>query len=121
MGELNVLVVEDEFVNAHFLSEVLKSKCKSLKLLENGALAVDYVKENDDIDIVLMDIRMPVMDGYEAARQIKAIRPDLPIIAQSAYAEDEDVFDDNEELFDAHISKPIRRDLLYSLIESLCA
>jgi CheY-like chemotaxis protein len=56
----------------------------------NGREAVDVCKTNRQINLVLMDLKMPIMDGFEATKMIKAFRPDLPVIAQTAYVRDVD-------------------------------
>ena len=73
----------------------------------NGKEAVELITGNQNIDVVLMDIRMPVMDGMEAMKAIKKIRPGMPVIAQTAYAMsiDRSLFLDNG--FDDYITKPL--------------
>jgi CheY-like chemotaxis protein len=85
-----VLVAEDVDLNFLYIRELLEPTGITIIRVLNGRDAVDACKENIAIDLVLMDLLMPVMNGYEATRQIKAIRPDLPIIAQTAYAITED-------------------------------
>lgn len=70
-----------------------------------------------DIDLILMDIRMPVMDGLEATKQIKSIRPELPVIAQTAYAFSEEKMQILSFGCDDYISKPIERKKLIELID----
>jgi CheY-like chemotaxis protein len=81
-----VLVAEDEINNFLLLQEYLERMDINVLHAENGQQAVDICKANSNISLVLMDIKMPVMDGFEAAVLIKKMQPDLPIIAQSAYA-----------------------------------
>jgi CheY-like chemotaxis protein len=73
----------------------------------NGQEAIEMCKNSDQIDMILMDLKMPVMDGTSAARQIKEFRPEIPIIAQTAY-----VYNDEKlsNVFDDLISKPINRE-----------
>ena len=81
-----ILVAEDEVANYLYLEMLLvKDGFKTIHAT-NGVDAIDLVNKNPDIAMVLMDIRMPVMDGYEATRRIKEIRPQIPVIAQTAYA-----------------------------------
>jgi CheY-like chemotaxis protein len=70
----------------------------------NGQEAIEMCRENDDIKLVLMDLKMPVMDGASAAKQIRKFRPDLPIVVQTAYFPEPDKMN----VFDDLISKPIR-------------
>jgi CheY-like chemotaxis protein/serine phosphatase RsbU (regulator of sigma subunit) len=82
-----VLIAEDTDINYFLLAEVLKKTKAKLIRVKNGADAVEMVKSNH-IDLVLMDINMPIMDGYEATRLIKEHREDIPIIIQTAVNED---------------------------------
>ena len=81
-----ILVAEDEKTNYLFLEALLKRTSAQLMWAENGKIAIEAVKENDDIDLILMDIKMPEVDGYQATKEIKELKPNLPIIAQTAYA-----------------------------------
>jgi PAS domain S-box-containing protein len=90
LGTLTVLVAEDDPTNQIYLSELLQGKCKKVIFTDNGKEAVRLFVENPGIDLVLMDMKMPVMDGYEATAKIKEINPDAVIVAQTAYALSED-------------------------------
>jgi len=81
-----ILVAEDIELNYRYLKELLNPTGAMLVRAINGKDAVEICESNFNIDIVLMDIFMPEMNGYEASRRIRAIRPELPIIAQTAYA-----------------------------------
>ena len=83
---------------------------------ENGRKAVDICAENNQIELVLMDIKMPIMDGYEATKKIKKLRPQLPVIAQTAYSTEEDIQKAIAAGCDDFISKPIDRSLLKPII-----
>ena len=78
--------------------------------------AVKIATENPDIDIVLMDIELPDIDGYEATKRIKAQR-NIPIIAQTAYAMQGDRENALQAGCDGYISKPINKEELFALIE----
>ena len=105
-----VLITEDEEVNYLYLEALLHSFTQfSFKILfaRNGQEAVEICEREADISLVLMDLKMPVMDGFEATKLIKKLKPDLPIIAQTAYSSEED---ENKALFagcNEFISKPI--------------
>ncbi|MCL3781941.1 response regulator [Prolixibacteraceae bacterium JC049] len=84
-----VLIAEDEEINFLFLETLLEEKFSfDIKIIHarNGLEAVEFVRNESGIDVVLMDIKMPEMDGIEATSIIKDIKPELPIIVQSAYA-----------------------------------
>jgi PAS domain S-box-containing protein len=100
----SILVAEDEFLNFLYLDEILQSYGFKVVHAPNGKVAVDLC-ENNGFDLVLMDLKMPVLDGVSAARIIKKQNPNLPIVAQTAYALSEsDKFND---LFDDFVVKPI--------------
>lgn len=110
-----ILVAEDNESNYILMTYILKKDYQIVRAA-NGQEAVDKV-EAGGIDLILMDIKMPVMDGFEATKQIKILRPDLKVIAQTAYSEDVD----KDKAFSAgcidFICKPIKRELLLSKIK----
>ncbi|SDW10995.1 PAS domain S-box-containing protein [Lutibacter oricola] len=116
-----VLIVEDEEVNFMFIEILLTEKIAfNFEILhaKNGKEAVDICKSNDKVDFVLMDINMPLLNGYEATKQIRAFNLDVPIIAQTAYSTNED----KEKALNAgcnnFITKPINEKSLKRMIES---
>jgi CheY-like chemotaxis protein len=114
--EINILIAEDEEYNYLFISEILSEYNVNILRAYNGKMAVDLCASNDKINLVLMDLRMPVMDGYEATKKIKKFRPGLPIIAQTAFAMESDRKQAIDEGFDDYISKPVCYELLIDLI-----
>ena len=102
-----ILIVEDEETNYLFLEILLKKTGAEILHAVTGKEAVEIVRTNPDIDIVLMDIQLPEMDGYEATRIIKALRPNLPVITQTGYALSGDDRKAFEAGADEYISKPI--------------
>lgn len=115
-----ILVAEDEEVNFLFIEALFEAKNgKGFDILhaKNGQEAVDLCRQNKKIDLVLMDIKMPVMNGHEATAKIKSEFPNLPIIAQTAYSRYSD-----KQLAIKHgcndfISKPLNKEKLFSLID----
>ncbi|MCP5495038.1 MAG: response regulator [Leptospiraceae bacterium] len=103
-----VLIVEDEYVNYQYLLAVLENYNIKILYAEDGQKAVDICKENNEIDLILMDIKMPILDGYSAAKIIKKLRPSLPIVAQSAYALEQERENYSKDIFDDYITKPIQ-------------
>jgi PAS domain S-box-containing protein len=87
---ITILVVEDEEINTFLLDELLSGVNITIVHAAHGIEAIELCKKNPNIDLVLMDLKMPVMDGYEATKQIKEFRPDLPVIAQTAYSDELD-------------------------------
>lgn len=111
-----ILIVEDSIVSYELLTKFLKDTKVSFIHASDGEQAVNLVKSNDKIDLVLMDIQLPIMDGLEATRQIKIFKPDLPVIAQTANAMDEDRHNIENAGCDDYISKPISRlELLHKI------
>jgi len=119
----HVLIAEDMDINAEILGAVLEMRGISHERAYNGRQAVDLFDESAEghFDAVLMDVRMPVMDGLSAARAIRSLeRRDssrVPIVALTANAFDDDVRQSLDAGMDAHLSKPIDPDLLY---DTLC-
>ncbi len=81
-----ILIAEDEESNVDLLCEALVDTKVQLIVVNDGKPAVEMCKQNDKIDLVLMDLQMPQMDGYESTRRIKQFRKNLPIVAQTAFA-----------------------------------
>lgn len=120
-GSVKILVAEDEEVNYIYLQTILKfSKSRKFEVIhaKNGKEAVEMCNEVSNIDLVLMDIKMPVMNGYEATIEIKKNYPKLPIIAQTAFASSTDRKLALDVGCDEYISKPIDRLLLLNMIET---
>lgn len=113
----NILIVEDDPVSSEFLKEILFSYEAELNFANSAETAISICKENKNIDLVLMDIRLPGKSGYEATQEIKKHRPGLPIIAQTAYAFESDKDKAIGAGCDYYISKPIKAKDLLVLIE----
>ncbi len=115
LNEYCVLVVEDDPVNYRLIHDLIRRTGAKVEHAITGDIAVEMVKKSD-IDLVLMDIQLPGLNGYETTRKIKAIRKDLPVIAQTANAFDDDRKKSLEAGCSDFISKPIRLDDFYSLL-----
>ena len=111
-----ILIAEDERTNYLFLEALLKRTNAELIWADTGKAAVEAVEKDNNIDVILMDIKMPVMNGYEAISEIKKINPDIPIIAQTAYA----LSGEKEKILNAgcndYLSKPIMGKVLLEKI-----
>lgn len=108
-----ILIVEDVESNYLYLNAVLSKLDVKVEWAKNGIEAVDFAKGNPSTDVILMDLQMPEMNGYEATREIKKIYPDMVIIAQTAFAMSEDRAKALEAGCDDYLAKPIRsKDLL---------
>ncbi len=113
---MTILVAEDEESNFMFLNALLNKLGADVIRAHNGQEAIDICK-NEAIDIVLMDIKMPQLNGDVAAREIRKFKPDLPIIAQTAHAMQSDVAHYGE-VFDDYITKPFTKKKLVGVINS---
>lgn len=104
-----ILIVEDDDLSFQYLNVVINKNNIHSLWAKNGKESIIFCEENADIDLVLMDINMPIMNGMEAAFEIKKLRPNLPIIAQTAYATHGDKEKFLKAGFDDYISKPIKK------------
>ena len=115
-----VLIVEDEYANALLLVEILKKMdIVSVHLISGEGLFETLEKE--DIGLVLMDVKLPGVNGYELTKQIKAEYPNLPVIIQTAYAFSSDREHAIAAGGDDYLSKPISKSKLVELIEKYMA
>ena len=115
-SDKTVLIVEDVESNYQYLEILLKKFNIQILWAQDGSEAIRVCSDNQEIDIVFMDIKMPGISGYEATRQIKKFRPELPIIAQTAYA----LYGDDKKAEKAgcndYITKPFKRKTIEKLI-----
>lgn len=111
-----ILIAEDTDVNYILLAEVLRWTKAELVRVKNGQEAVDYVKDNP-VNLVLMDINMPVMNGFEATKIIKKQKADLPVIIQTALHDGDEEKNSKDVGADAFISKPIDLKLFMATIK----
>lgn len=102
-----ILIVEDDGSSYLFLETLLRKHNPEIFWAKSGHRAIELLKKEDDIDLVLMDIRMPEMNGLDTTRKIREIYPDLPIIAQTAYAQISDMKMALDCGCNDYISKPI--------------
>ncbi|MBN1415895.1 MAG: response regulator [Bacteroidales bacterium] len=115
-----ILVAEDEVDNFYLMERLLKKTGAEIVWAQDGEEAVRYIREKGRYKkcLVLMDIKMPRMNGYEAAEQIKAMDKNIPVIAVTAYAQEDDKIRILQKGFDDYIAKPIDKDKLYWVIAS---
>jgi len=113
----SILVVEDEDSNYILAETILKASKANVLRAEDGIAAVDIIRRNgQQVDLILMDIKMPGMNGYEATTEIKKIKGEIPIIAQTAYTLAEEKEKCLEAGCDDYIPKPIDRQILLKKI-----
>ncbi len=113
-----ILVAEDEPINLQYMLNILQLTQATVLDAKTGAEVIQSIQEHPEIDLVLMDIKMPELDGYATTKQLRRLRPHLPVIAQTAYN-----INEHDKLsrhgFEAYISKPVHRLELYKVINRL--
>ncbi|HEX3007706.1 MAG TPA: response regulator [Bacteroidales bacterium] len=117
---VNILIAEDDQPSYLLLKEILLQNNINSYHVSNGRDAVEMIKDHSDINLVLMDVKMPVMDGLEATREIKKVRAEVPVIAQSAFASESNIRNALEAGCSDYITKPIRINVLLSKIAEHC-
>ena len=118
-SDKTILIAEDEIMNYMYLEEALRDTEAIIIWCKNGKEAVDkIVTEKANVDLVLMDIKMPEMNGYEATKRIKEFNPKLPVIIQTAFAMPEERKKGFAVGGDEYIEKPIRQNKLLSVISN---
>ncbi|MBU2651403.1 MAG: PAS domain S-box protein [Bacteroidetes bacterium] len=114
--DVNALIAEDIPSSDALLTEILKNHCRTIFHASNGQEAIEIAREHPEINLILMDIKMPGLNGYEATEEIRKTRPGIVIIAQTAYA----LYGDREKAIEAgcddYITKPIRKEDLLEII-----
>lgn len=113
-----ILVVEDDKTSFILIREILRQYDFEIHLVTDGKAAVDFINLNPEVHLILMDLKLPGMDGYDAAIAIKKINPKIPIIAQTAYA----MMGDREKAMNAgcndYITKPLDSKKFQELIKA---
>jgi CheY-like chemotaxis protein len=112
-----ILIAEDDNINYLLFQKMMQHKNYEIIRAINGQVAVELCLGNPNIDLVLMDIKMPILDGFQAIEQIQPIRPNLPIIAQTAYSSSEDKAKIEKAGFADYITKPLNRERLFELLD----
>ncbi|MFP4024709.1 MAG: response regulator [Thiohalospira sp.] len=111
-----ILIAEDEPANFYYIEEVLKKTGAKLLRATNGKEAIEMFKRHNEIDLIIMDIKMPEMDGYEATKYIKKINKNIPIISQSAYAMPGDIEKGYLLGMNDYLTKPVKPKKLLSVL-----
>jgi len=114
-----ILIVEDDPASCHLFKMLLRSRGSEIVNTDNGLEAVHICEKDAAISLVLMDIQLPIMDGYTATSKIKEVRSELPVIAQTAYAYHEDEQRCLDAGCDGYLTKPVKSAELYKLIDQL--
>ena len=114
-----ILIAEDARINYILLEKILSKTGCTIIWAQNGEQCITLFQHNRDTNLILMDMQMPVKDGYAAAREIHAMDPDVPIVAQTAFSMD----DERERILNCgctdYIAKPIDRFELLKKIDAV--
>ncbi|HBE39960.1 MAG TPA: response regulator [Bacteroidales bacterium] len=102
-----ILIVEDDLSSRLYLNKILEKTEAILLNAGDGKEAVELVEKDPEIELILMDIQLPVMDGYTSARKIRELRKEVKLIAQTAYSFSDDMEDMAASGFDDFLIKPI--------------
>ena len=118
---MKFLCAEDNELNAEILEELLKYEGAKCVICENGKKIVETFEQSKpgEYDMILMDIQMPIMNGYEATLKIRSFDQNIPIIAMTANAFSEDIQHSLSVGMDAHISKPVDMQILKSVVQNI--
>jgi CheY-like chemotaxis protein len=119
-GRATLLIAEDEDSNYLLLKTVLQKQCDLIRA-RTGIEAINLFEENQEvIDLILLDIKMPEMEGIEALKEIRKISKDIPIVMQSAYVFDTDMEAARKGGANDFITKPINLKILKSTVNRFC-
>lgn len=117
--KIKILVVEDDEINYLYVKELLSTANCEIIWVRDGFEAVQIFSNSSDFNIVLMDLKMPAMNGYETTRKIKSINSDIPVIAVTAFSQQEDIELATGVNFDGYIVKPIEKNNLMMKISNV--
>lgn len=118
LGGKKILIVEDDLSSRLYLNKILEKTGAILLNASDGKEALEMTESDKEIDVILMDIQLPVMDGYIAAKKMREIRKDLIIIAQTAYSMAGDLENIISSGFDDYLTKPIYSNVLIEKLTS---
>lgn len=116
---LNLLVAEDDEISFRLISKIMEQCCKMILRAKTGREAISVYAEHPEIDVILMDVKMPDMDGYEATRRIRKISKHVIVIAQTAYGLENDYELAIKAGCNDYMAKPIDPTALHAMINSL--
>ncbi len=114
-----ILIAEDEELNYLLIETMLKKRPEDIVILHaiNGAKAIEYCEKEKDISLIFMDLKMPLMDGFEATKEIKKRYPGIPVIALTAYTTPEKLESALAAGCDDFVSKPVNKDTIDKIID----
>ncbi len=116
---INILIAEDEETSIMLFKTIFKKEMDKITAVPNGRKCINFLKQHPETDIILLDIKMPDMNGCQAAKSIRDFNKDVIIIAQTAYG----MFDDRKKVLEAgcneYITKPIKKEELFEMMQQL--
>ncbi|MCU4177794.1 ATP-binding protein [Carboxylicivirga sp. N1Y90] len=116
LNNLSVIIAEDDETSIMFFDAIFKNKFDKITYTKSGLETIEKFRKNPDTDIILMDIKMPDLNGYDATREIRKLNKDVIILAQTAYGTEGDKEKALEAGCDDYITKPIKKELLFEKI-----
>ncbi|MCX6188315.1 MAG: response regulator [Bacteroidetes bacterium] len=116
LPKIKILIAEDDFASEILITKAVEMYSKETLNARTGAEAVEICRDHDDIDLIMMDIRMPEMNGYEATKQIRHFNKDVIIIAQTAFGEMEFKETALKAGCNDYITKPVLKEPLSTLL-----
>ena len=119
LEKYNILIAEDDEISFVYLESILENITKNILRAKNGLTAVEIAKRTKNIDLIFMDIKMPLLNGFEATKEIRKFNKDVCIIAQSAFTQENYKLKAKEAGCNAFISKPINQQKLLTLISKV--
>lgn len=114
---IKIIIAEDDAINQRLMFYHLKEITENLLFAGNGFEAIDLFEKNSDVSLILMDLRMPGMNGVEATKKILDIDANARIIALSAFSEEESGFDVRKSGFLGYLTKPVSKDKLLEAVK----
>ena len=117
VGSYNVLIVEDDETTVLLIKEIISPLCNSIYVESNGLDAVRFVQQRNDLDLILMDIKLPDLNGFESVKRIRSFNQQVKIIAQTAYAQDSDSDTAFKVGCNHYIAKPFSKAELRNIIQ----
>ena len=114
-----ILIAEDDNINFLLFDKLMQNSNFTIIRAKDGEEAIALFYANQDVDLVLMDIKMPKKSGYEALKEIKLIKPTAIVVAQTAFSSSDEIEKIQQVGFDAHITKPINKEKLFDLMTAI--
>jgi CheY-like chemotaxis protein len=118
-GQKTILIAEDDDINFLLIERILTLRDYRILRATNGLEAINMLNDHVETDLIFMDIKMPVMDGFEALKEIKKFNISIPIIANTAYSSSEDKEQIKNAGFTSYISKPLNKLQVFEVIDGI--